>query len=272
VLIFKDLARRLGMDQPFYGLQARGLDGPEPRHTNIEEMATAYIAEIRTLQPEGPYMLGGYCFGGKIAFEMAQQLCAQGQAVSLLALIDSYAPGHPKRLPWIRRRRVQIEFHWNNFAKAEPEERLAYFKERGKNATAKMDDFAKKLLVKGCHGLRIRLPAALHSVAGSNGRSLKRYHPAPYPGTIKIFSPTEGSSAYCHHVPDMGWKDFAGGGIDVYPIPGKFATIILEPRVEKLAEQLQSCIDAVLRDERRQDSGKLFVDGELRRKCLHSVL
>ena len=61
----------------------------------------------------------------------------------------------------------------------------------------------------------------------------------------------------------MGWKDFAGGRIDVYPIPGKFATIILEPRVEKLAEQLQSCIDAALRDERRQESGKLFMDVDL---------
>jgi thioesterase domain-containing protein len=194
---------------------------------------------------------------------MAQQLRAQGQVVLLLALIDSYAPGHPKMLPWIRRRRIQIEFHWNNLAKAEPEQRLAYFKERGKKATAKMDAFAKKLLVKGCHGLRIRPPAALHSVAESNGRSRKPYHPTPCPGTIKVFSPTEGSSAYCHHVPDMGWKDFAGGRIDIYPIPGKFATIILEPRVEKLAEQLQACIDAALRDERRQESDKLFMDVDL---------
>jgi amino acid adenylation domain-containing protein len=260
VLIFKALARRLGMDQPFYGLQARGLDGAEPRHTNIEEMARDYITEIRTLQPQGPYLIGGYCFGGKIAFEMAQQLRVQGQAVLLLALIDSYAPGHPKMLPWIRRRRVQIEFHCNNLAKAEPEERLAYFKKRGKNATAKMDAFAKKLLVEGCHGLRIRPPAALHSVAESNGRSRKSYHPTPYSGTIKVFSPTEGSSAYCHHVPDMGWKDFAAGGIDVYPIFGKFATIILEPRVKRLAEQLQSCIDAALRDERRRGSGKRYVE------------
>ena len=77
VLTYFDLARHLGPDQPVYGLQARGLDGKQPPHNCLEEMARDYIAEIRQLQPEGPYYLGGTSWGGMIAFEIAQQLVAR---------------------------------------------------------------------------------------------------------------------------------------------------------------------------------------------------
>jgi amino acid adenylation domain-containing protein len=89
VLCFTDLARHLGPEQPFYALQARGLDGVTPPQDRVEDTAALYLEEIRTVQPEGPYFLGGYCTGGTIAFEMAQQLQAQGQQVALLALIET---------------------------------------------------------------------------------------------------------------------------------------------------------------------------------------
>jgi thioesterase domain-containing protein len=92
VLVFQNLARHLDPDQPVYGLQAKGLDGKQAPHTRFEDMAADYIKEIRTVQPEGPYLLAGYSSGGVVAFEMAQQLQAQGQQVELLALIDSYCP------------------------------------------------------------------------------------------------------------------------------------------------------------------------------------
>ena len=99
VLFYRDLATYLGADQPFYALQAQGLDGTRPRHTSIPEMARHYVQEIRTLQLAGPYFLGGFCMGARIAFEMAQQLQAQGQDVALLALLDAYAPGFRSTLP-----------------------------------------------------------------------------------------------------------------------------------------------------------------------------
>src|SRR5260370_26293793 len=89
VLIYRDLSQNLGPDQPFYGLQSPGLDGSRPPLTRIEEMAALYVKEIRTVQPYGPYFLGGYCMGGTIAYEMAQQLRAQGEQVGLLALVDT---------------------------------------------------------------------------------------------------------------------------------------------------------------------------------------
>jgi len=96
VLEFYDLARRLGINQPFYGLQSQGLDGKQTLHTSLKEMAAHYIREMREVQPCGPYFIGGRSLGGIIAFETACQLRAQGQEVGLLALLDSYPVGYSK--------------------------------------------------------------------------------------------------------------------------------------------------------------------------------
>ncbi|MDQ2935944.1 MAG: amino acid adenylation domain-containing protein, partial [Acidobacteriota bacterium] len=99
VLEYHDLSRLLGPDQPFYGLQAQGLDGSQPPHTTIEDMASHYIDEMREVQPAGPYLLGGRSSGGTVAFEMACQLAEQGEEVALLALLDAYPAGYFKLLP-----------------------------------------------------------------------------------------------------------------------------------------------------------------------------
>ena len=91
VLMFARLARLLGPDQPFYGLQASGVDSYEKPFESVEEMASQYISEICTIQPAGPYFIGGSCTGGVVAYEMAQQLVSQGQQVAL-AILDSAHP------------------------------------------------------------------------------------------------------------------------------------------------------------------------------------
>jgi pimeloyl-ACP methyl ester carboxylesterase len=91
VLPYYELAFHLGKDQPFYGLQPFGIDGLHPPLTSIEEMAACYIKALRQVQPQGPYRLGGWSFGGLVAFEMAQQLHQAGQ-VSFLAILDAIAP------------------------------------------------------------------------------------------------------------------------------------------------------------------------------------
>lgn len=91
VLVFARLAKLLGEDQPFYGLQARGLDGKEKPFMRVEDMAAHFIAEIRTVQPRGPYLIGGTCTGGLAAYEIAQQLTAQGETV-ILTVMESWHP------------------------------------------------------------------------------------------------------------------------------------------------------------------------------------
>ena len=100
VLCYMNLARHLGQDQPFYALQARGLDDGEEPFADIVAMAKYYIDTIRTVQPQGPYALGGLCFGGIVAFEMAQQLRAKGEPVALVALLDSAIGLNVGRVQW----------------------------------------------------------------------------------------------------------------------------------------------------------------------------
>src|SRR5207244_5785910 len=98
VLIYLGLAQLLGADQPVYALQAQGLDNTRPPHTTIEAMAAHYLDEMRTVQPEGPYFLGGFCLGAVISFEIAQQLHARGERVAALAALDACGPRFKKSL------------------------------------------------------------------------------------------------------------------------------------------------------------------------------
>jgi thioesterase domain-containing protein/acyl carrier protein/NRPS condensation-like uncharacterized protein len=92
ILIFRELSDALGPDQPLYGLQAKGLDGNAEPHFRIEDMATDYIHEMRTVQPHGPYFLAGLSNGGVIGLEIAQQLNRQGESIGLVAMFDTYGP------------------------------------------------------------------------------------------------------------------------------------------------------------------------------------
>ena len=108
VLNLRHLAHLLGEDRSFYGLQARGLYGDTEPHATFGEAATDYIAELRTVQPRGPYLLGGFSGGGLTAFEMARQLRAQGEEVGLLVLLDTPLPRRPGLRP-MDRVRIQVQ-------------------------------------------------------------------------------------------------------------------------------------------------------------------
>ncbi len=92
VFCYVDLARHLGTDQPLFALQAPGMEPGQDPLTSIEEIATLFARDMAAVQPQGPYLLGGFCLGGSIAFELAQQLTAKGHQVSLLVLFGSACP------------------------------------------------------------------------------------------------------------------------------------------------------------------------------------
>jgi amino acid adenylation domain-containing protein len=242
VLVFKDLARRLGPDQPFYGIQAYGLNGDQARHRRVEDMAAHYLEEIQTLQPEGPYFLGGYCFGGRVAFEMAQQLHAQGQQIALLALLDAYAPGYPKRKPWFERRvKLRVNYHLSNLRCLGSKGKLSYLLEKGGIGRTRVETKLKKIACRLYLGIGLPLPRALQEIQEPGRRPFDPYVPSVYPGRITLFRPSQ-QPAGCYHEPEMGWGGLAAEGLEVYEVPGKFASIILEPSVRVMAEQLQACL------------------------------
>lgn len=252
VLFYRDLAQRLGTDQPVYAFQPQGLDGTRPRHTRIEEMAAHYIKEMRALQPEGPYYLGGSSFGGLIAFEMAQQLQVQGQKVGLLALFDTYAPGFPKLSPADRSLRYQVysllrrvDLHVGNLLLLEREAKLKYAREKAMLVRGRLKWSIKK---------RIKKVAA--RLARSNGNSvsgesphgmdvalqqLREYVPQIYPGHVTLFRASKQDPG-SDNDQDLGWRKLAARGVEIHEIPGYHGSIVMEPRVRILAEQLQACL------------------------------
>jgi FkbH-like protein len=130
VIVYRKLAQLLGEDRPVYGLQARGLDGKEDPYTWIEEMAEDYLRHMRSVQPQGPYFLAGLSSGGRVAFEIAQQLRAQGESVGLVAMFDTYAPGFPKLLPPLPRLLSLLKFTSLRFLKLTPIEKYQLIRKK----------------------------------------------------------------------------------------------------------------------------------------------
>jgi len=132
VLSYRQLSMHLGSDQPFYGLQCQGLDGACPPLVRIEDMAALYVKEIRRVQRRGPYFLGGYCMGGTLAFEAAQQLHAAGESIALLALFDTMDWSKISVTPWSMSHYTwqRLVFHAANFLGLDSAGKSKFFREK----------------------------------------------------------------------------------------------------------------------------------------------
>ncbi len=248
VLNYRYLSSYLGPDQPFYGLQARGLDGKQAPHTRIEEMAALYINEIRTLQPEGPYFLGGGSSGGVIAFEMAQQLHALDQKVALLALFDAYCGDNrrPPASPAVLRARAynfiqKADRHLGSLLLLKPKDQLRYiFELLGPLKTA-IGEKLKKITYKGDTRSEGSSSRALQFVFEANRQALSNYVPQAYPGRITLFLSREAPdrSFYDRR---LAWNEMAADGLEVHVVPGSHETLFGEPHVRVLAERLRVCL------------------------------
>ena len=136
VLAFEALMRRLGNEQPLYGLQAQGLDGQRRPLFRVEDMAACYINEIRRFQPQGPYFLAGHSFGGVVAYEMARQLQALREPVGLVALFDS-KPRRDVNLSFAQKLAQHTKFlgqrlmyHTNKFFETPRKDKIEFFARR----------------------------------------------------------------------------------------------------------------------------------------------
>jgi thioesterase domain-containing protein/acyl carrier protein len=235
---YKRLASFMDSDQPFFGLQPVGLDGQERSHTRIEEMASHYIQELRQVQPEGPYFLGGVCLGGTVAFEMAQQMQDAGEEVALLAMIDSYRPGKIEYMPGFSWGRLPFlaDYHLGNLSLRKPSEQLQYAKGKLRNLSAR---FSRALFTQE---KVTAVEQNLRSVYEANSQAEKYYTPRSYNGQITLFWSSEATiRSYLDR--RLHWSELATG-FDVQVIPGDHMTMIEEPYVGVLASKLQSAITA----------------------------
>lgn len=244
VLEYYDLARHLGSDQPFYGLQAKGLDGKEEPHTSIREMAAHYIKEMREVQPEGPYVIGGRSSGGTIAFEMACQLKAAGEEVALLALLDTYPAGYFKLLPNGKGSRAQrladrVRAHLTNLNDLSFAGKLTYLATKFKYAPAKLKHKAYRRAYKMYQRIGRPLPMVLKNIEELNFMAAREYVPQVYSGRATLFSATDLTASF--DVED-GWRQLVSE-LEVHQIPGNHRDMIKEPHVQVLAEKLRLCLD-----------------------------
>jgi amino acid adenylation domain-containing protein len=263
VLDYNPLVKHLESDQPVYAFQARGLDGNLIKDATLEEMAAAYVAELRSFQPEGPYFLGGFCLGGLLALEAAEQLTAAGQKVPLVILIQSihpesmdFKPNTPKfkRLWYQIQKRASLELeNFSHGRKGYVLDRLrhlwdvvhvrtaiAYQHMTGKNLS--MSPELSKLYF-------------FEALGVEHKKAMDKYRPAPYGGDVLVFRASNqlaGLLADEH----LGWDRTFHGNLDVCEVPGHQQNLLLEPNVSRLAKELSIRLKAAQERYSRKPNGR----------------
>lgn len=232
IVVYARLVSELGSDQPCYGFQARGLRRLEDSHTSVEEMASYYVGLMRGRQPSGPYYIGGWCFGGVVAVEMAHQLRRAGQRVALVALIDARAPRPPTLIHGYYLDKIRALFA------LDPRQQARYVREkfellRGRGA-ATVNDLLQVEFSDG--PLANRGPITL-----TNRRALSRYCTYRYPGTLTLLNAMEPPKGAMYSR-TMGWSALAEG-LDIYEIAVSHSLLFREPHVKTLAASIRRSMD-----------------------------
>lgn len=245
LIAYAKLVYFLGREQPVYGLQARGWSEEQKPYNRVEDMASDYIKEIRALQPDGPYLLGGECIGGVVAFEMARQLHAQGQKVGLLVLMDTRLLSNIQLLNYFLQKLISIAriIHLDRFTKLSFDlvEFLHYMIEKVRKAR---DRFTKILLLDLGELLpyisaKVRQVQDLMVEHNYYRAVLMRYRPQAYRGRITLLV----NEKDYEEDPSMGWKHLANGGLEIHKIQGDHDSYIGE-HYKTTAEVLKGCLDA----------------------------
>ncbi|HUK24927.1 MAG TPA: amino acid adenylation domain-containing protein [Terriglobales bacterium] len=250
VLIYRDLSRNLGPDQPFYGLQSQGLDGKQPLLTRIEDMAALYAEEIRKVQPRGPYFLGGYCMGGAVAFEIARRLRQRGEEVALLAFFETLNLSAVPRGSLASRSYFQTQkllFHVGNFLQLNAKDQIQFFWEKLKalkDRTSLWQGMLVRSVSKNGDGPMSEAALIAH-IWNTNDKAALTYVPGPYDGLITSFRPR---AQYARHKrPEVNWETVAEGGQELIMMPSYPAGMLVEPFVKKLAAGLRAAIDKAIK-------------------------
>lgn len=258
VFHFKRLAERVREDIPIYGLEARGVrDGREPV-SSIEEMASNYVAEIRELRPTGPYLIGGFSFGGWIAWEMAQQLHAAGEDVRLLMIDIGPTSDERPKISAVRKIGRIASFHWHNWRALEGRMRTAYQVDSFRAEVSRfsgavgLDPFGR------LYGLAMKVGRRPKSdqvgiMRGAIGAMDNwEFKPFPRPATLfraELQPPTAVVDAR------MGFTDeLCPAGLDVRPVPGSHSFVFVEPHVNTLAVEFERWVDRQQRPELSEGS------------------
>ena len=238
VLGFRDLSHYFGKQQPVYGLQARGVDGKASPHTTIAEMAQAYLAEVREVQPHGPYYLGGYSGGGVVAYEMAQLLRSLGEPVAFVGMIDSWCPQMKQRSKLSR-----VMLHLGRLIKSGPMYPWGIVKvRRDRWIAARNTEKARR------QGGSMPQEQRGYEVQFAFEHAFQTCQVKPYDGDVWLFR-AEDQHLGTRYVLDrfLGWRPFvAEASLLVSVCPGNHFTMCTEPNVQVLCRQVMAGMDQAM--------------------------
>ncbi|HVR99801.1 MAG TPA: thioesterase domain-containing protein, partial [Thermoanaerobaculia bacterium] len=241
VLSYRDLALELGREQPFYGIQAAGLAG-ERAVDDIPAMAAQYAAAVEAAAPHGPYLLGGWSFGGVVAFEMARQMRQRGRRVALVALLDSWAPALVP-LPVPVREDDLVRLYLRDQAGLQGLD-VSWLdgEPPGMGEAAALNWLLARAHENGLlrANLRPEQVRPILDVYSANVRAGAAYQPQPGGGHLTLFRP--GNSPE----PTNGWSALADEPVEVHEMDADHYSMLAPPAVTGLADRLRSCIERSL--------------------------
>jgi amino acid adenylation domain-containing protein len=241
---YRKLSQLLGPDQPSLGIRS-----PRQPFTSIPQMAVSYVDELLRFRPKGPYFLGGFCFGGIVAYEMARELEARGCPVDLLVLLESAAPVAPKA-EWNKAAWRTLAGNLRSWAaeslRQEPRELLS----RGwRKILSRLQKTGRRLRHGPTHvaapdlGELIDMaeyPKDYVRYAQAHWEALQDYRPRSYGGFLTLFRARK--QRLLNLDPTLGWGRLAQGGVAVNIIPGNHEQMLKEPNVRILADELRACL------------------------------
>jgi thioesterase domain-containing protein len=237
--VFDDLLRAADLGRPVYGFRLPSAGPGKGVPPSLVEVAGRYVEHLVAVQPDGPYYLGGYSFGGRLAFEMARQLEGASRRVAFLGLIDTNGPGFPPPLPPLRR----VWSHWRAATHPDPLERRRYRRERLLRVRGRFRGMTRRLLASPWAD-RLVVPDYIRVDFHYHFWMSARYEPAPYAGRLTLFRATAIPEVVGTDFsdPHMGWGRMAAGGVDVRTVPGDHMSLLDEPHVAGLGRALRACL------------------------------
>ena len=252
-LLYQGIPAVLGPDYPFYGL--RELDS-DVENMSVEQRAAAYLDAMRSVQPKGPYFIGGWCAAGPLAVETARQIVASGEKVGFLVLFDSWRPGYAAELakeqagtPEMRlsaRIHRKFRFHRSQWTPLSPAQRVRYVVGVVGNKLSSVRDriYLKNWAIAEwfCRKFGLQLPHFMHNVSLTTLNSLKQYRGVePYPGSLVLIRAKQapyipGAREHC------GWDAIVKGGVKVLWAPGDHESMFLNPHLQTVGELLRESL------------------------------
>jgi amino acid adenylation domain-containing protein len=250
VMGYVNLVRHLGADQPVFGLRDVGEELSRP----LDRIAAEHVAAIRSVQPQGPYYLLGWSFGGFLAYEMALQLESQGERAGFVGLMDTMSTDLAQAWPWMRdedlpgilaeetaaRMRRPFALRPEELQGLGADARIRRIVEALHAQGAAPADFDAAVLARQCQEIRDR------------AKSYAGYAPGGFSGTLTLFRAGEWSERHEEFFAPLGeeeqrtlgWSRHALGPMEIYPVPGSHVTIGAEPHVQTLARHLREALAA----------------------------